>query len=284
MRSPAIAAAALLAACANPAPTMDAPASLAAAETAFAAHSVREDMRAAFLAAFADDGVFVRNGWANARSDLASRAAPPILLQWRPQYVEVAASGELGLSTGPSRISSKADPSRPPVYGQFVSIWRRAPAGQWKVEVDLGISHPASSLWDRPLEARTVPTAGAADSSTLAEAEAQFQRIAASRGTRAAYAALGARDLRLYRNAMPPRASLEAALDAPAASEDGLAWTPERIETAQSGDFGYARGRYARAADPEATLGYFMRAWRREAGGWRILIDVTNPAPRPPAG
>ena len=110
------------------------------------------------------------------------------------------------------------------------------------------------------------------------QAEAQFQRIAASRGTRAAYAGLGARDLRIYRHGQAPRASLDAALASPAANEDGLAWTPERVETATSGDFGYARGRYARAADPNATLGYFMRAWRREAGGWRIVIDVANPA------
>ena len=52
-----------LAACAHQSATMDHSPSLAAAETAFAAHSVREDMRVAFLAAFADDGVFVSNGW-----------------------------------------------------------------------------------------------------------------------------------------------------------------------------------------------------------------------------
>lgn len=281
MRTAAIAAAALLAACAHPLPTMDAAPSLAAAETAFAAHAAREDVRAAFLAHFAPDGVLVRNGWVNARADLTPRAAPPILLEWRPQYVEVAASGELGLSTGPSRISSRTDSSRPPVHGQFVSIWRRAAGGPWQVEVDLGISHPAPALWDRALEARTVPPAGSAPAPALAEAEARFQQVAASRGARAAYAALGSADLRLYRSGQPPRASLEAALATSAAGQDGLVWVPERIATAASGDFGYARGRYARAADPGTALGFFLRAWRREAGGWRIVVDVANPAARP---
>src|SRR5436189_3168197 len=87
-------------ACAAPAPRMDDTASLAAAETAFAAHSVREDMRVAFLAAFAPDGLFVRNAWVPANDWLRDRAAPPIVLDWRPQFVEVAASGEMGLSTG----------------------------------------------------------------------------------------------------------------------------------------------------------------------------------------
>jgi hypothetical protein len=261
---------------------MDAPASLAAAETAFAAHSVREDLRAAFLANFAPDGVFVRNGWTNARSDLACRPAPPIVLEWRPQYVEVAACGDLGLSTGPSKISSRSDPSRRPVFGQFVSIWRRTPDGAWKVEVDLGISHPEATLWDEPLVARRVPDAGRTGGAGIAEAESGFQRLAASRGTRAAYAALGARDLRLYRNGEAPRASLEAALDAPAAGGDGVSWSPERIATSRSADLGYARGSYARTSDPALPLGYFLRVWRREAGGWRIFLDVANPAPAPP--
>ena len=97
-------------ACAMPVTQPDPPESLAAAETAFAAHSVREDMRAAFLAAFADDGVFVRDGWAVSNTYLKDRPAPPIVLDWRPVYTEVARSGELGLSTGPWKITSKEKP------------------------------------------------------------------------------------------------------------------------------------------------------------------------------
>src|SRR5688572_3441460 len=103
----------LLAACGSAPPkpvAADHTASLAAAETAFAAHSVREDMRPAFLAAFAPDGMLVRNGWVVSNDWMKPQAAPPIVLDWRPQYVEVAASGELGLSTGPWKITSKAKP------------------------------------------------------------------------------------------------------------------------------------------------------------------------------
>src|SRR5688572_11882162 len=94
-------------ACASVPAPVDHTASRAAAEPAFAAHSVREDMRAAFLGAFAADGVFVRGGWIVSNDFLRDRPAPAIVLDWRPQYVEVAQSGDLGLSTGPSRITSK---------------------------------------------------------------------------------------------------------------------------------------------------------------------------------
>jgi ketosteroid isomerase-like protein len=280
MKISCLAGALMLAACAHQPPAMDVPASLAAAETAFAAHSVREDMRAAFLAAFADDGVFVRNAWVVSNTWLASRPAPPIVLDWRPQYVEVAASGELGLSTGPWKLTSKENPDGAASYGQFVSIWRRGADGRWRVEVDLGISHPEPTLWKDPLEARTVPAASAAKAGTVEEAEAAFQRLAAASGLRAAYEAHGAQDLRLYRSGTAPRASRAAALSSPALKDEKLAWTVDRSATARSGDLAYTRGACAQTTSPPVPVGFYLRVWRREAAGWRIVLDVVNPVVR----
>jgi ketosteroid isomerase-like protein len=268
----------LAAACATPPAVVD-PESLAASETAFAAHSLREDMRVAFLAAFADDGVFVRNdGWAVSNDWLRDRPAPPIVLDWRPQYVETAGSGELGLSTGPWKVTSKTDAKAAPSFGQFVSIWRREPGGPWKVAVDLGISHPGDSLWNEPLFARAVPMVPSSSLESLAHAETRFARIVASSGALAGYEALAATDLRYYRTGRAPEASRKAALGSPAMGKEKFIWTVERMETARSGDFGYTRGHYADSASPQKTLGYFLRVWRVEAAGWRIILDVTNPA------
>lgn len=262
-------------------PAMDAAASLAAAEAAFAAHSVRVDMRAAFLANFADDGVFVRpGGWKVSNEFLRDRPAPPIVLDWRPQFVEVARSGEMGLSTGPWKLTGKADPAAAPAYGQFVSLWRRDASGTWKVAVDLGIAHATPSLWDAPLVTRAVPSVDGAAVAGIVDAEARFMADAAQRGARAAYAADGAEDLRYYRDGNEPVAGRAIALSSPAMDDAALLWIVERSETARSGDFGYARGRYASPAEPGKALGWFLRVWRREAGGWRIVMDVANPAPK----
>lgn len=276
MRRALVLAAVALAACAELPSRVDDAASLAAAESAFAAQSVRENMRSAFLSHFAGDGVFVRNGWVNANAYLGPRAAPPIVLDWKPAYVETAASGEMGLSTGPWKLTSTAKPDAPPAYGQFVSVWKRAPGAPWKVAVDLGISQPEPALWSQPLEAsstfgRASPAAGSLDA-----AEGAFARASQDNGSRAAYGRFASPRVRLYRDGSSPRLGREAAL---ASIDDArIAWTVERSETARSGEFGYARGSFAAVSSPQKPLGYFMRVWRLEAGEWRIALDVINPA------
>ena len=284
MRNALAAAALALAGCAQPAVqppprAMDEAAGLlAAAETAFAAHSVREDMRAAFLANFADDGVFVRDGWTLGNANLATQSAPPIALDWRPAHVEVAASGELGLSTGPWKITSKAKPDAPPTYGQFVSVWRREAGGPWKVAVDLGIGHPKPALWDQPLD--SVPPSGSAGPAArgIESAELDFVSDAHAQGPRAAYATHGAERMRFYRDELEPAVGKAAALASAGMTDERFAWVIDRVEIALSRDFGYARGSYAALAAPAKPLGYFLRVWRREGGAWRIVMDVTNPA------
>jgi len=280
MRAAPLLTAALAAACAQTevrSPSMDDARSLAGAETAFAAHSVREDMRVAFLANFADDGVFVRGGWINARESLLSRTAPPIVLDWRPVFTEVAASGDMGLSTGPSKIMSKANPGEPPGYGQFVSVWKREAAGPWKVAVDLGIAHAQPVFWDKPLEMVAVATEGAPPGDTIEGAEQRFAADAKQDGSRAAYAKHGSASIRLYRPNNAPMAGKEIALAWPGLGSERRAWVVEKSEAARSNAFGYARGAYMEGS-AEKPDGWYLRVWHREAGAWRIAMDVSNPA------
>ena len=271
---------ALAAACAqtgNRAPNMDDARSLAAAETAFAAHSVREDMRVAFLAHFAEDGVFVRGGWTNARASLLPRQAPPIVLDWRPVFTEVAASGDMGLSTGPSKITSRANPSGLPGYGQYVSVWKRAPGGPWRVAADLGIAHAEPVFWNKPLETVAVATDPAPPGDTIEAAEERFAADAKAGGLRAAYAKHGSASLRLYRPGNAPVAGKEEALEWKGLASEHRTWTVEKSEVARSNDLGYARGAY-REGSGDKPDGWFLRVWHREAGAWRIAMDVSNPA------
>ncbi|HEX7465963.1 MAG TPA: nuclear transport factor 2 family protein, partial [Usitatibacter sp.] len=246
----------LLAACANsPSAPPDPGASLAAAETEFAALSVREDMRAAFLANFADDGVYVRDGWVEAKADLAKRSAPAIVLDWKPVFTEVAWSGDLGLSTGPWKITSKAKPDAAPSFGQFVSVWRRDPGGPWKVVVDIGIAHAGAALWDQPLATVMLPGRAALTRGGIESAELDFVSDAHLKGLPAAYATYGSERFRFYRDGFEPAVGKANALASPAMTGEKLAWSIDQIEMSRARDFGYSRGSYAAVATPKTPLG-----------------------------
>lgn len=257
----------------------EAGASLAAAETAFAAQSVREGMRAAFLAWLAPDAVLYRDGPVNGHAAVAAKPDPPIVLDWRPAFVEVASSGEIGLSTGPWKITSRADPAAAPRHGQFFSIWKRAPGGPWRVQVDLGISHPGAALRDAPVRAGVPPASGGVDAGSVAVAERRFARLAAESGDASAYSAHASPSARLYRDGHAPFLGRGAFLASSAASASRTAWTLDAHETSASGDFAYATGRFGPKGGP--TAGHYVRVWRREPDGWRIAADIVNDlAPR----
>lgn len=267
--------AAALAACAtvNPDPS-GAAASLAAAETAFAAQSVREGLRAAFLAWLAPDAVLFRNGPVNGPASISARPDPPIVLDWRPAFVEVASSGDFGVSTGPWTITPRGDATAPPRHGQFFSVWTRPPGGEWRVRVDLGISHPGPALADAVLSAAVTPAFPGAAGEPVDAAEARFARLAAQEGDRAAYAAFASATIRLYREGHAPYLGRDAALASPAAGEGRTAWVLASQGASRAGDLAYAIGSYGPPG--AATAGHYVRVWRREPTGWRVAADVTN--------
>src|SRR5260221_5216527 len=265
---------------AAPVATVEPSTTLAAAESEFAAHSVREGMRAAFLAHFTDDGVLVREGWTNANAYLGPRPDPAILRDWRAQYTETGDSGELRLSTGPWKLTSKTKPETPPSYGQFVSVWRREPGKPWKVAVDLGISHPEATLWDRPLEAVVLRGGAARNAPAIEAAEERFAADARASGPRSAYSRSASERLRFYRGGFAPLIGKPAAPPPTPKGDARIARTIERLEVAPSAHFGYPRGSLAAASAPDKPLGQFLRVWHTEGGEWRIALDVAV-VPRP---
>jgi ketosteroid isomerase-like protein len=249
---------------------------LAAAESAFAAQSARAGMRQAFLANFADDGVFVRGDWTASRAWLSARPDPPVLLEWKPVHTEVAGSGELGLSTGPWRLTRRDDAKAAPSFGQFVSVWRREADGSWKVIVDIGTSNPRATFWNFPLEAMPSGDAGKKPAETVSEAEARFEAMTRSAGPAAAYNQFASLRLRCYREGMVPMVGRGIAVSAVLGEEPAQAWKVVHADTSRSGDLGYTRGAVNSAAQPAKALGHFLRVWRAEEGEWRIVMDVVQ--------
>ena len=122
-----------------------APATLAkqvfAAESSFASSMARRDLKA-FAAMVSPKAVFfsdtaalrgkeaVIEAW---RNFFVERTAP---FSWRPETVEVLASGTLALTSGPVH-----DPGGK-LVGTFTSIWRRDADGTWRIIFDKGCPPP----------------------------------------------------------------------------------------------------------------------------------------------
>jgi ketosteroid isomerase-like protein len=62
-----------------------------------------------------------------------------ISLRWSPSVVEVAASGDLGVSRGDYRLTQVAEDGSITVgVGTFVTVWRRSEDGRFRAILDIG--------------------------------------------------------------------------------------------------------------------------------------------------
>ena len=133
-----VATALAVSACATPAPLLEvARAEVFAAERAFARSMAERDL-AAFGRHVAEDTVFftgtpvLRGKTAVIERWKAFFEGPTAPFSWEPDQVEVLASGQLALSTGPVR-NPKGE-----VVARFNSIWQRQADGRWLVIFDKG--------------------------------------------------------------------------------------------------------------------------------------------------
>jgi ketosteroid isomerase-like protein len=265
-------------------------ASLVEAERAFASMSVRTSQREAFLATFAEDGVSFAPAPVNTRESLS--AGPPgeqkFTLDWEPVTGDVAASGDLGYSTGPYTVSQGPDAGSTKITGQgwFFSIWKRAAGGPWRVAADFGVSTPpVGVLRPRPFQraaSRAVPAAspakGGGGNGELLDAERAFADQASRDGSPAAYRARATADVRVYRQGSAPLVGPEEAEPRLPPRGARVTWEPGFAAVSSAGDLGYAYGAYTVRASITATptLGYYLHVWKRMPPGWRLAADVTN--------
>jgi ketosteroid isomerase-like protein len=305
-------------AAAGPSPDV---ARLIANEGAFARLSARQGMRAAFLAYMADDAVIFRPGPVPARAFVEARPSPNIELLWAPAAAAVAASGDLGYTTGPYEV--RGTDAGHPLEGQgfFVTIWRKQADGSWKFALDQGVETPPLPAADAAVvaavQAGALDAAGgktggaeagakgseapggggagaspaggapsAASPEAVLAADREFAGDAVAHGARAAYMGALAPDARLYRDDAAPVLGREAIGRALAAGPQvASSWQPTAGGISAAGDLGYTYGNTA-LMGPGAPrrvqqAAVYLRIWQREKGG-RFKIVLDLVKPLPP--
>jgi len=248
------------------------------AERAFAAMAREKGTGEAFKTFIAEDGQMFIPAPTRARPLLVAGKIGFGPIRWWPVYAGLAASGDLGFTTGPFVAGEGTDLH----YGTYFTVWRRQADGTWRWVLDHGSPQKAPPA--PPVAAAAVtalPTdvgkaAGTWDGVDAAEA-ALAKDLAAD--ARAALRGVLAPDGRLLRSGPPPavgRAAIAAALAA----------EPARIVASRlggavsaAGDLAFTYGTAAWTDPTGERRGYYVRIWQRRPRGWTLVVDETNAPP-----
>jgi ketosteroid isomerase-like protein len=243
---------------------------MVAAERAFAADASARNTRDAFLAAYDREGVAFAPGPVNAQWIWEARKPNKNHLEWAPEVAEIAASGELGYTSGPWRMTAEGE-DKPSAFGHFFTVWRKDADGHWKVLVDHGISHGEVPFPDK-VTRRGGIGAGAPPTWPVGVAELRNADLLPP----------GALDSRVV--SADFWRLREQLLPGSRASGQALPSRALRVDTglviAKSGELGATWG------GGEGSPGW-IRVWRRPAAddapgrGWVLVAELVTPAPEP---
>lgn len=262
---------------ATPAFAADHPAApIEAAERAFAADGLTYGIKGSFLRHMADDAIMFAPGPVNAKDLYSGRPGTnEPKLEWWPQHVAIARSGDLGLSVGPAQVNGKR-------YGYYSTIWRKGAGGEWKWIYDGGAEADTASASGPEIPADKAPVAPAgATSQAVGLEEAQAAEAAlvvqAARDAPAAYRAalssdawlLGPRDSKsLAASDLAGRLAIR-----PAA----MTLSPLGGGASGAGDFVWTYGEAAwTGKDATPVKAHYMHVWQKRAEGWRLIFETLN--------
>jgi ketosteroid isomerase-like protein len=262
--------------------------SLAAAERSFSAMSVERGMRDAFLAFLADDAVIFRPLPINGQESWRQRSAVPGTLIWEPSYAEISSAHDLGYTTGPWEYRPPGDAKAEVAHGHFFSVWKKQANGDWRVALDIGVSHekPERGLGGAftSREAATKP-ALAGSTPELASLDVAVSRATRAKGIAAGYVAGSTSDLRFATEGALPKLGATAARAVFDSMKGELRLETQGSGVAASRDLAYTygiAGRWVtRDAKAPADSCVYLNVWRRDPQGrFRLALAVLNPVRR----
>lgn len=256
-----------------PAPT-DAAATIERTERAFAADAAQRGWVASFKSYAAADAIVLWTGEpTDAQTNIATLPSEvDTSLKWRPLWTGSSRSGDLGFSTGPVVNGAR--------NSQYFSIWRKNADDSWQWIYDGGFASdgPSPTASDAPAVHAPLAAQGAGGAA-IHEVKAAEEKLAdaAANDYRASLSAMLAADGRLLGSRAQPAAG-----DAARAAE--FATRPAKVSLgtlgavqSQAGDMVYTYGATLWMEGDVVKRGHYVRVWRLDAAGWRIVADVFLP-------
>jgi ketosteroid isomerase-like protein len=255
------------------------------AERSFSKSSVEKGRKHAFLTYLAEDSILFNPEPVHGHKLTQERPESPGFLIWEPAFVEIAASGDFGYSTGPWVFKQKLEDEKPVAHGHFFSIWKKQSDGSWRVIADTGISNPPP---EAPVVLKTVKPEQTSSqkmdpqelNSAIAKSDTAFSQLSASKGAVEAYKSYLAPQTRFYRNGMFPETDHSKINEYLSGVTGKFTWEPKGGSAALSGDLAYSYGLYELSGETSIEKGSYVRVWKKQSdGSWKVAAEVLNQPP-----
>ena len=244
---------------------------LVQAEKRFAAHAVSVNTKDAFLAFLDSNGVVFENGAAvNGIQTWSKKEKRPGILNWHPQFAEIAGSNDFGYTTGPWTFQPKSISDSVVARGQYITVWHLDKKGEWKFLVDLGTGNlPSTDSSD--VQKIDVPKISRQPINllSLVKAEEKFIKAFGKNRSRAYRQFLSVHSI-LNRNGSLPATTATTQETLIQQTPSNLRFSIAHSGIARSGDLGFVYGSVVLSGKKEN----YLRIWRSEKDGWKIALEV----------
>ncbi|MFN3521363.1 MAG: nuclear transport factor 2 family protein [Phenylobacterium sp.] len=254
------------------------PAPVVAAERAFAADGLALGVKQSFLKHSTPDAILFAPEPVKAHDLYGARPDKPgPALVWWPVWAGLAESGDLGFTSGPATYDGK--PS-----GWYFTVWKRQADGGWKWVYDGGApSDTSGAPGPDAAPAALAAASGAAQRreeawAGVVAAETELAR-AASQDLVAAYGAALAPDARVQGSSAAPAVDPAAVRAELAARAPRMEFSARGGEASQAGDLAWTWGDASWSHEAQAARGHYVRIWRHDREGWRLVFDQILPVP-----
>ena len=257
------------------------------AELNFSRESAANGRKAAFINNLAERSVIFTDRWiTNGLQFLKEVKAGPSVLKWEPEYMDIALSGDFGISTGPWEVQEYRPNTAPLATGYYLTVWEKDVKGTWKAILDAGSTTPPVSgtphLFSFPdgADRKAEPYYGDKSSAAVAEISDRENGFLArwkEHPVPLTYMTFLSPGARMQLDGHLPATSVDTIMTWIADSGKLSAWRTTGSGAARSGDLGYTYGYFESAgAQPEIT-GHYVRIWKRQPDkSWLIILEMRN--------
>lgn len=256
---------------------------LVQAERNFAAYSVEHGTKAAFLKFLDSTGIVFENGKpVNGIETWLKREDRPVVLNWRPLFAGISASGDFGYTTGPWTLQRTINDTIV-TEGRYTTVWHINKNGEWKFLIDLGVQNTphdtdtSSSLMSWMMTPANNLTYSGSHRSLL-KAEEDFikktqQDLTRKYSRKDTYKETLSGNWTYFvlnRNRRLPPQDGDPVVGTINEMPKEIQYTIGSSAISSAGDMGYVYG----TTVINGKTDNYLRIWRRESSGWKLAVEV----------